>query len=223
MKPIFASIALALSLFFLVSVPVFAAAPTLEPDTLFPATVIPGHAYPVSVTYKQAEGDAPKRNSLKMVIDAPGGIVTYPAPTTDGEPQSGIKGSWVYSPPSSGQYQYHFEAVSSTGAIARYPNQGSNDLEFASVSLTNKYIVLAIGLAVALFFLPFVVYVASRSLNRRGDPSAAARIALMIGILASFALFWYLFLDVYGYIGVAIGAVTALAVLIVLLTRRRAV
>lgn len=219
MKPTFARIVLALSLLFLVSVPASATAPTLEPDGEFPASLLANHDYTFPLTYKQTEGDAPK--TLKMIIDAPYGQVSQPAQIPGGNPTTGIPVTWNFTPPSSGQYQYHFEATSTTGSFARYP-AGKGELEFESPSLIGKYVAMAIGLLVALLFLPFVVYVAARAINRRGDPSAAARVALMLGILASFALFWYLFIDIYRIIGVMIAGVTALAVLIVLLTRRRA-
>ena len=76
-----------------------------------------------------------------------------------------------------------------------------------------------------LLFLPFVVYVTARTLNRHGDPAAAARIALLIGILSFCGLAWYLFLrsPEYEAIGIAIEVIAAGAFLVVLFSRRRAV
>ena len=204
---------------FLLTATAFAAPPTLAPMDALPNSVLPGHTYPVSVVYKQAEGDAP--TTLKLVVDTPGGILTYPAPAPVGDPTTGLKAAWQFVPDRAGQYQYHFEAVSSTGAAARFPAAGAADLEFESVSLVSKYVVLGVGLLVALFFLPFVVYVASRSVNRRGDPAAAARVALLVGVLASYGLYLYLFADIYKLIGSVIGGVVALAILVVLFSRRR--
>lgn len=192
--------------------------PTLEPAGEFPPSILPGHLYTFHLKYKQSEGDAPK--SLKMLIDAPSGQISVPAQVPGGDPIAGIDVTWDYTPTDSGQYQYHFEATSSTGAFARYPVE-NKELEFESPSLAGKYIALVAGLIIGLLFLPFVVYVGTRSVNKRSDPAAAARIALMIGVLASFGLFWYLFLGIYGPIGVAIGFIAALAVLIALFSRRR--
>ena len=100
------------------------------------------------------------------------------------------------------------------GGIARYP--AADDLQFVSVSLVSKYIIFGVGLLVALFFLPFVVYMGTRSLNKRSDPAAAARIGLLIGVLASFGLYLYLFWSVYGGLGTVIAAIAALGVLIAL-------
>jgi hypothetical protein len=79
---------------------------------------------------------------------------------------------------------------------------------------------MGVGLLVGLLFVPFLVYVLARSLNRRGDPSGAARIGLLLGILACAALFVYLFASFYGPLTYAIGVVAALALLVVVLTRR---
>jgi len=83
--------------------------------------------------------------------------------------------------------------------------------------------VLAAGLVVALFFLPFVVYMLARSTNKRSDPGAAARIALLIGILAFCGLAWYLFLqnEETRIIGIAIEAIAIGAFLVVVLNRRK--
>ncbi len=216
MKPIFVTF----SVFALLLLTAFAWAkpPTLEPASEFPPSILPGHLYTFHLKYRQTEGDAP--TALKMLVDAPGGQISIPAQVPGGDPTAGIDVTWDYTPPDSGQYQYHFEATSSTGGFARYP-AGQGQLEFDTPSLVGKYIALGAGLLIGLLFLPFVVYVATRAVNKRNDPGAAARIALMIGVLASFALFWYLFLGIYGPIGVAIGFVAALAILIALFSRRR--
>lgn len=204
----------------LLAVAVWAKPPTLEPLSEFPSSILPGHSYTFQLTYKQSEGDPPR--SLKMLIDAPGGQVSVPAQVPGGDPITGIPVTWSYTPADSGQYQYHFEAVSSTGGFAQYPADKS-ELTFSSPSIVGKYIALVVGLIVGLLFLPFIVYAGTRSANKRSDPAAAARVALMVGVLASFALYWYLFLGVYGYIGVAIVFIIALAILIALFSRRRAV
>ena len=201
---------------------VFAAPPTLSPASSFPTSIVPGHTYDFKLTYKQAEGDAP--TAPKMIIDAPGGQISKPIAAPGGDPTSaaGVPLDWTYSPDQSGQYQYHFEVTSSTGGFARYP-AGNDLLTFESPNPIVKYIVLAIGLIIALFFLPFVVYMIARSANKRSDPGAAARIALLIGILAFCGLAWYLFLlsDETRPIGYAIEAIAIGAFLVVVLNRRK--
>ena len=200
----------------------FAAPPTLTPAGDFPTSIVPGHTYEFKLNYKQPEGDPP--TALKMVIDAPSGQISKPIAAPGGDPTApaGIPLDWTYSPDQSGQYQYHFEVTSSTGGFARYP-AGNSLLSFESPNPVIKYIVLAAGLVVALFFLPFVVYMLARSTNKRSDPGAAARIALLIGILAFCGLAWYLFLqnEETRIIGIAIEAIAIGAFLVVVLNRRK--
>lgn len=199
----------------------FAVPPALTPSGEFPTSVVPGHQYVFHLNYKQAEGDAPQ--TAQMIVDTPAETEKIKAFPPAGDPVAGEDLSWNFSPQQSGQYQYHFEVTSATGGVARYP-AGSAELSFESPNPVVKYIVLAVGLIVALFFLPFVVYMISRSLNKRSDPGAAARIALLIGILAFCALAWYLFLqnEETRMIGIGIEAIAIGAFLVVILNRRRA-
>ncbi len=199
----------------------FAAPPALTPAAEMPTSVVPGHNYTFHLTYKQIEGDPP--SAMQMIVDTPYGQAVQKAQKPQGDPAAGEDISWDFSPQQSGQYQYHFEVSSATGGVARYP-AGSGELSFESPNPIVKYIVLGVGLIVALFFLPFVVYMISRSVNKRSDPGAAARIALLIGILAFCGLAWYLFLqneETRG-IGIGIEAIAIGAFLVVILNRRRA-
>ncbi len=202
------------------SLSVFAAPPTLSPASEFPTSVVPGHSYVFHLTYKQIEGDPPA--VLQMVVDAPYGQAVQKAQKPAGDPAAGEDLSWDFSPQQSGQYQYHFDVTSATGGVARYP-AGSGELTFESPNPIVKYVVLAVGLVIALFFLPFVVYMIARAANKRSDPSAAARIALLIGILAFCGLAWYLFLqnEETRVIGYGIEAVAIGAFLVVILNRRK--
>lgn len=183
--------------------------------------VQPGQVLTFHLQYLQAAGDPPK--SLKMVVEPPTGepINVQPNPTTDKDPVKGIDLTWTYIPINTGKYKFHFETVSATGESARLPLSESDQFEFVSSSVAIKYIILGVGLIIALGFVPFVVYAATRSINKKSDPSAAARIAILIGILASYALFIYLFFNFYQWLGVGIGAVAALAIIVAIFTRRR--
>ncbi len=220
MKPLFSKSAFVVA-FCALAITAWATPPTLMPDGSFPNSVLPGHTYIFPLTYKQTEGDPPAPKSLKMVLDTPGGQVSVPAVVPEGNPTEGMKVEWTYAPENSGQYQYHFEATSTTGAVARYPTGNASDLVFESVNLTSKYIIMLVGLVAALLILPYLVYTVSRSANKRGDASAAARIAIFVGVLAAYALYFYLFADVYHGLGLMIAAVAALAILITLFSRRR--
>ena len=199
----------------------WATPPALTPSVTndFPNEINAGNAEPFAMVYQQAQGDPPK--DLFMVVQTPeGATVRVPAPPpAGGTPKDGQEVTWNYKPLDSGTYRYHFEATSSTGSSVRFP--ATEELQFVSVSLVSRYIIFGIGLLIALFFLPFVVYVATRSLNRRSDPAAAARVALLIGVLASFGLYLYLFRSVYGVLGIALAAIASLGILIALFSRRR--
>lgn len=220
LKSLLACLFLPLTLLTL-SLSAFAAPPALTPASEFPTSVVPGHSYVFHLTYKQIEGDPPA--VLQMVVDAPYGQAVQKAQKPAGDPAAGEDLSWDFSPQQSGQYQYHFDVTSATGGVARYP-AGSGELTFEAPNPLVKYIVLAVGLVIALFFLPFVVYMIARAANKRSDPSAAARIALLIGILAFCGLAWYLFLqnEETRMIGYGIEAVAIGAFLVVILNRRRA-
>lgn len=220
MKFLLARIGPIFFLFLCLSPLVFAKPPTLTLNGAAETEVRQGTPVSVNVTYKQAAGDAPK--SVKMIVQTPGGetLTVQPGTPPTGDAAQGVDAAFTLKPENAGIYRYHFEAASETGESARLPATAADDYQFNSVSLVSKYVIFAVGLLVALAFLPFVVYVAARSLNKRGNPAAAARVALLIGILASFGLFLYLFFTVYGALGSVIAAVAALAFIIVLLTRK---
>jgi hypothetical protein len=216
----FTKAAAALALLCLFTSQVSAKPPTLELNNTaeIPAEVPAGQPVTFNVTYKQDAGDPP--TSLKLVVITPSGEVSVPALPPGGDPVAGVTVTWPFTPKEAGTYKYHFEATSSTGGFARYPANAADDLQLVSFSILNKYIVLMVGLVIALAFLPFIVYVASRSINKRGAPATAARVALLIGVIASYALFLYLFHAVYGVLQLALGGVAAVALLIALFTRK---
>lgn len=220
LKSLSIRIVLTLTLLLTFCFSVWAAPPTLTQAGEFPTSVVPGHQYVFHLNYKQAEGDAPQ--TAQMIVDTPAETEKIKAFPPAGDPVAGEDLSWNFSPQQSGQYQYHFEVTSATGGVARYPS-GSDELSFESPNPVVKYIVLAVGLIIALFFLPFVVYMIARATNKRSDPSAAARIALLIGILAFCGLAWYLFLlsDETRPIGYGIEAIAIGAFLVVILNRRK--
>ena len=123
----------------------------------------------------------------------------------------GIPVTWSYTPQNSGTYRCTSRRPPPLGRASGCRRTAADDYEFLSVNPLTKYIVLAVGLVIALLFLPFVVYIAARGLNRHGDPAAAARIGLFIGVLAFCGLAWYLFLrsPEYGAIGIAIEFIAA--------------
>ncbi len=137
-----------------------------------------------------------------------------------GDPETGIILEWDVSSLEVGSHRSYFEVTNETGQTARYPQNDQEFYGFTVESLVVKIGIMIAGMVVGLAFLPFLVYVLSRSLNKRGDPSRAARGGLLIGILACGALFIYLFASFYGALAYAIGVIAALALAVIVLTRR---
>jgi hypothetical protein len=75
-------------------------------------------------------------------------------------------------------------------------------------------------LAVALLFLPLIVFVLVRSVSPGSDPSRAARFGLLVGLLLSYAWFIYLFGGIYPVLWVVILGILVLGALFALLPRK---
>jgi hypothetical protein len=203
-------------------IPAGAQPPLLEKPqgSEYPQEVLTNTPQQFEIDYIQPSGDKPK--SLTLVVQTPSLQVIRAEPDQKDESTTGqVHAVWNFTPVDTGTYKFHFEAISATGEKAQYPPPPSPDDQFSAESLSTKWIILAVGLVVALCFLPFIVYLGTRSINRRSDPSAAARIALLIGVLASYALYITLFHNVYGWLLNIIVGIAAVALLIVLFTRRR--
>lgn len=200
----------------------WAAAPTLSQvggeDRDLPKVVRAGQKYVLQLKFTDADGDRPKRATF--FDKAPSATVTTPGTIGTGNPKDGIVITWDINGFEQGGHQTYFEVQGSDGNIARYPAEQTVFYEFVAEALATKIGIMAAGAAVGLVFLPFIVYVLARSLNRRGDPSRAARVGLLIGILACAALFIVLFASFYGVLAWAIGIVAGLALLVLVLTRR---
>ena len=141
---------------------------------------------PMEISLKYT-GDPPTKLSL-VVLTPDGETVTVPGKASVGDPATGVTATWPYTPTESGEYRYHFEAQAGDIGGVRYPASPADDYQFVVASPLTRYIVLGAGLLVCLLLLPFVSYTATRGLNQRGDPAAAARIALLIGLVAYIGL-----------------------------------
>jgi len=225
LKPVFTRICLAFSLFLLFASVAAAAPPKLELNDAqgLPTEVKLNESLEMSLKYT---GDPPTK--LLLVVLTPNGeTATVPGKASVGDPAAGVPVTWPYTPTESGEYRYHFEAQAGDLGGVRFPTSPANDYQFVVASPLTRYIVLGLGLLVCLFLLPFVSYTATRGLNQRGDPAAAARIALLIGVVAFIGLALCVLLlnsaDYVKWLSFALGGVLVLAVLVGLFSRRRAV
>lgn len=186
----------------------------------YPGEVLTGEQLEFEVAYHQDSGDKPR--ILQLLIEIPGGGVTKLQPDhTTGDPATVMTATWFFTPRNTGDYKFHFETTSVTGETARFPQDASADDQFSASNLYTKYIILAVGLVVALWILPFIVYLGTRAINRKSDPTIAARIAFAIGVLAWIGLFIGLFSSVYSWPIHAIVIIAGAALLLVLFTRRK--
>jgi hypothetical protein len=198
----------------------FAAAPTLTPvpgDEL-KNTYKAGDNVTFRLTYTDPDGD---RIRTAKFIDESGGAPIETYTTEGGTPDTGQNIKWeVRGGFDKGAHRGYFLVTNSVGETARFPADIEQRYTFNVASVADKWIVTIIGILVGLLFVPFLVYLIARSANKRGNPSSAARIGLLIGIFAALATFIYEFIGVYDPLILAMGGIAALALFIIVLTRR---
>lgn len=200
---------------------VFAAEPTLETKNTDPLPVSVKQNDPQSFTlvFKDADGDRIK--SAVMKLKTPSGTDSQiNGKNVSNDTASGVDIVWGAKMNEPGTYTATF-IVSSTDGEVIYPAQGQEPYRFTVENLPIKWGIFAGGTVVSLLFLPYLTYVLFRSMNQRGDPSGAARGALLLGILLSAALFIFLFAGPYGPLAFGIGIIAGLAGIVMVLTQKR--
>src|SRR4051794_36060983 len=199
--------------------PGLAAPPELrEVEEPVPRSARTGEKYTFRVQYLDPDGDPPK--SATLVTEGPEGIhhwTAAPANGTAATRRSGLTLEFEAGPFSGGEHTAHFEVTSIDGA-ARYPATG--DIRFNVENVLLKWVYLLIGLVVALLFLPLIMFGLVRAVNPRSDPSRAARFGLLVGLVASYALFVVLFSTVYPLPWMVVLGIVVLGALFALMPRR---
>ena len=198
-----------------------AAQPVLEPIDL-PNSIRERSKATLRLRYTDRDGDSPVKAQFidRSASSSSAGTEVDVTRKGAGDPETGLVLEWDVSNLEVGSHRSYFEVTNDTGEVVRYPANDQEFYGFTVESLTVKLGIMAGGLVVGLVFLPFLVYVLARSMNKRGDPSRAARVGLLIGILACGALFIYLFASFYGPLVFAIGIIASLALAVIVLTRR---
>ncbi|MES2459400.1 MAG: hypothetical protein V4671_02365 [Armatimonadota bacterium] len=170
------------------------------------------------LTYKDPDGD---RIRTAKFIDESGSAPLETYTVDGGTPENGQNIKWeARGGFDKGGHKGYFLVTNNVGETVRYPENPEQRYTFTVASVADKWIVTIIGILVGLLFVPFLVYLIARSANKRGNPSSAARIGLLIGIFAALAIYIYEFMGVYDPLFLAIGGVAALALFIIVLTRR---
>ena len=180
-----------------------------------------GESYTLRLRYTDPDGDPPRSGGAKFFDESPAGNQTIDGKIGSGDPRNGVIIEWEVRGFAEGAHNNtRFEVRNRVGEVARFPADPNTFYSFVAESLVSKLVIMGIGLLIGLLFVPFLFYLLFRAMNRRGDPSRAARVGLLIGLLACVALFIYLFASFYGPLVYAIGGVAALALLVIVLTRR---
>jgi hypothetical protein len=199
--------------------PALATPPELrEVDEAVPRSARTGEKYTFRIQYLDPDGDRPQE--ARLVTEGPEGIHRWPAEPISGGTanyRSGTTLEFVAGPFWGGEHRAHFEVASIDGK-ARYP--ASNDIRFNVENIVLKWIALLVGLIVALLFLPLIMFVLVRAMNPRSDPSRAARFGLLVGLVASYTWFVYLFSCIYPLPWLVILGILVLGALFALVPRR---
>ncbi len=119
-----------------------------------------------------------------------------------------------------GDHKGYFVVATDLGET-RWPGKPSDFWNFKVESLLDKWLVVVVGWVLSLIGVPFLIYLAARALNPRGNPSSAARIGLILGLLLALGIFVQQFLGTYDnpLIWVLAG-IAFLGLFVVILTRR---
>ncbi|MEI6430719.1 MAG: hypothetical protein WCP07_00930 [bacterium] len=177
-----------------------------------------GQKYTLKLQYIDPAGDEISKSKAIFVDEGPSGRVSTAASDVAGDTKNGAYITWEINGLEQGSHRAHFEVEGLT-AKTRFPETAAEDYQFVVESLSTKILTLAIGSLISIIAIPMIAYLLFRALNPRGDPSRAARIGLLIGILTACVLFIYLFLNVYGPLVYAILIIGVIAFLVLLLRR----
>jgi hypothetical protein len=176
--------------------------------------------YTLRMLYTDPSGDEVSKSKAVFIDEGPSGSNRITADSVTGDTKTGAAIEWHVNGFEPGSHKGSFEITRVGGDTVRYPAEKTEFYSFVVENLTTKWIILGVGILIALSAIPAVVFFLSRAMNPRGDSSQAARIGLLIGVLVICVLFIYLFLSIYGPLVFAILVLGVLA-LPLLLTRRR--
>lgn len=217
-RPLFLAIVLFSAMLF--APKLFAAEPTLTTveSAPLPLTMQENSVKTFTLQFKDSDND--RITKSVMTLKTPQGTATLPGKVAPGDTAAGVYVNWDIKASGAGEYIAFFTVTGADGNTARYPAEDGDPYKFVVQNPLIQWGIFGGGVLVGLFFLPFLVYALSRSMNQRGDPTKAARGALLLGILMCGGLFIWLFAGAYGPLAFGIGIIGALALIVMVLTRK---
>jgi hypothetical protein len=213
----FATLLVLLSLAF----PGWTQAPTLkelpEPQFKLKSDYEPDKPYSLRLEYTDKDGDRIK--TARFVSVTPTSL-TFDFKSMEGSVENGATLIWAINGFEKGAHTGYFEVLNATGKTTRYPEEKDKFYTFSVSSVTDKWLKAGIGIVVCLIAIPFLFYLVARSVNKQGNPSSAARLGIILGILAATAVFLVTFFGTYDWMVLGLAGIAALAIIIIVMTRR---
>jgi hypothetical protein len=153
-----------------------------------------GKRYTVRLQYVDPKGD----DVTKAVFhdESRSGNIDIPMQAIDGSTADGATVTWEVNGFEKGDHKAYFVVTTETGST-RYPQAPDTFYEFKVHSVIDKWIVVGVATVLCFTLIPWVIYTVVRSMNRRGSPSSAAKVGLLVGALGALAMFVWQFLGVY--------------------------
>lgn len=153
-----------------------------------------GKRYTLRLQYQDPKGD----EVTKAVFhdESRSGNIDIPMKAIDGSTADGATVTWEVNGFEKGDHKGFFVVTTVTGST-RYPQAADTFYEFKVHSVVDKWILVGVSILICFTLIPWVVYTIVRSMNRRGSPSSAAKVGLMVGALGALTMFVWQFLGVY--------------------------
>jgi hypothetical protein len=200
--------------------PVFAEKPKLEEDIATPivSTAEAGKALQFNLRYTDKDGD--KLTKLTMMDIHDNQRVPYSDYKPEGQPEQSMTVSFKLATGlgGDGAHSIYFEGENEAGEKVRYPEDTSQFKTISVIDNLKKWLLVGGVSLFCILALPYIVYLIARSINKQGNPSSAARMSLLVGILVALGVLISQFFGNALVIGV--GVVLALILLVLVLTRR---
>jgi len=177
-----------------------------------------GKRYTLRLQYVDPKGD----DVTKAVFhdESRSGNIDVPMKAIDGSTADGASVTWEVNGFEKGDHKGYFMVTTETGST-RYPQAPDTFYEFKVHSVIDKWIVVGVSIVLCFTLVPWVIYTSVRSMNRRGSPSSAAKVGLMVGALGALAMFVWQFLGIYDNPLIWILAVVVFIVVVVGVLARR--